>query len=220
MPGATAVDPAGKEARMPRTGTPRRPDRRARVRPVRGVRRSLLLLAALLLLGLPALAGCGDTVEGGHNEVHPEVETLYDEAIRTSLAEVPDSELVEIVLRHAEDGAPEWHSRVVTAGGTAYTLELAATTGDLLAPPEPAAEPASERTRVLLEKAKLLPEEAARKVTTPDFGKVTRVALGEREDRTVWVVEVTTIEEDHVRRSAVDAVTGETVQTGLLHRRG
>lgn len=188
------------------------PSRRAR-RP-----RPLLLLAALLMLGLPALAGCSDP-EGGRTEVHPEVETLYDEAIRTSLAEVPDSELVEIALRHAEGGAPVWHSRVVTAGGTAYTVELTATTGDLTAPPSPAGD-ASERTTVLLEKAKLLPEDAAREVTIPDFGKVTRIALGEREGRTVWVVEVTTIEEDHVRRSAVDAVTGETVQTKLLHRRG
>lgn len=192
-------------------GTPHRPSTRV----VRRRRAPLMLLAVLLCLGLPALAGCGDTVEAGRKEVHPEVEALYDEAIRSSLAEVPDSELTEIVLRHEEDGAAVWHTTVVTSGGTEHTVRIDATTGDLLAPPSPGS-PAPERAEGLLEKAVLLPEEAAREATVPDFGKVTRVALGATEGRTVWFVEVTTIDEDHIRRSAVDAVTGETVDSTPL----
>lgn len=193
------------------------------VRPQR-VRRRLLLPAALLCLALPALTGCGDTVEQGRREVHPEVEALYDEAIRSSLAEVPDAELAEIDLRHDPDGRPVWHTRVVTSDGTEHTVRIAATTGDVPRPPSPGS-PAPARTGELLEKAVLLPEEAARKVTVPDFGKVTGISLGETEGRTVWFVEVTTVDEDHVRRSAVDAVTGQTVDSTPLpshdpHREG
>lgn len=181
-------------------------------------RARLLVLALFLTLAAPVLAGCGGSgVEGGRREVHPEVEALYDEAIRTALAEVPDSELTGLVLRHDEGGAPVWHSTVVTPDGTEHTVRIAATTGDLMASPSPAG-PAPERAEVLLEKAKLLPEEAARKVTVPDYGKVTRIALGETEGRTVWFVEVTTLEEDHVRRTAVDAVTGGTVDSTPLPR--
>lgn len=197
-------------------GTPRPVRRPATRTETTGSRRRtpLLLLVVLLALGLPALSGCAGG-EGGRREVHPEVEALYDEGIRVALAEVPDSELTQIVLRHDEHGAPVWHSTVVTADGTEHIVRIAATTGDLVAPPFPG-EPAPEKAEVLLEKAKLLPEEAARKVTVPDYGKVTRIALGETEGRTVWFVEVTTLEEDHVRRTAVDAVTGETVDSTPL----
>jgi uncharacterized membrane protein YkoI len=181
--------------------------------PARG--RTPLLCALLLVLALPVTAGCNDPVDDGRKEVHPEVEFRYDEAIRTSLAEVPASELTRIVLRHAEDGAPVWHTTVVTSDGSEHTLRLTATAGDLLAPPSPG-EPAPEPAGVLLEKAELLPEEAVRKVTKPDFGKVVAESLGVREGRTVWFVEVATVEEDHVRRTAVDAVTGRVVDSTVL----
>lgn len=172
------------------------------------------LLASIALLGLTT--GCSGDVEGGRAEVHPEVETLYDQAARSSVAEVPGSELVEIVLRHT-GGKPVWRSTVVTSDGTAHTVTVAATTGDILKKSLPGTvEPASERTMMLLGRTALLPEEAAREVTTPDFGKVTRVSLGKAEGRPVWLVDVTTVEEVHVRRTAVDAVTGETVESTPL----
>lgn len=172
--------------------------------------RTLALLVALLgVVGL--CAGCSEGgEEGGRTEVHPEVETLYDEAIRLSLEEVPDSSLMRVALRHAGGGQPLWRVEVVNPDGTVHVVTLKATTGDLVRKSLPdAVEPASEATMALLEEAVLLPEEAVQGVTTPDFGKVTLVEIGEHEGRPVWFVEVTSVEEDQVRRSAVDAVTGE-----------
>lgn len=178
---------------------------------------SRLLWTPALLLCLVALgAGCSKGGATSPDEVHPEVETLYDQATSLSLDEVPDGELQRIALRHTEAGAPVWRSRVVTPEGSAHRVTLTATTGDLAKPVSDTAPPASEKTLRLLEKARLIPEEAALKVTKPDFGKVTLVEIGEYQRRPVWFVEVTTIEEAHVRRFAVDAVTGEPLDSSPL----
>jgi uncharacterized membrane protein YkoI len=176
------------------------------------------LALLLALVGVLALAtGCSEGGAEGRTEVHPGVETLYDEAIRLSLEEVPDSELLEVALRHREGGQPVWRSRVVNPDGTAHVATLTATTGDLVRKSVPGTvEPASGETMTLLEETVLVPEEAARKVTKPDFGKVTLVELGERGGGPVWFVEVTTVEEDHVRRTTVDAVSGEILDSTPL----
>jgi uncharacterized membrane protein YkoI len=194
----------------PGSGRPARPG------PWRGTRRAVALLLALVgVLGFAS--GCAEGGEEGRTEVHPEVEALYDQAIRLSLEQVPDSELLQVVLRHREGGQPVWRSRVVNPDGTAHLVTLTATTGDLVRKSVPGAvEPASEETMTLLEEAVLVPEEAARKVTKPDFGKVTLVELGERGGGPVWFVEVTTVEEDHVRRTTVDAVSGEILDSTPL----
>ncbi|MCF6525639.1 PepSY domain-containing protein [Streptomyces sp. JJ36] len=79
-------------------------------------------------------------------------------------------------------------------------------------PPAPEGE-ASERTLTLLEEAKLLPEEAVRQVTKPEFGKVARIDLRRGEaGRVVWTVKVAAIRPENFHRYDVDAVTGEVLR--------
>jgi len=180
-------------------------------RPSRPVHLGRALVALVALLGLATVAtGCSEGGAEGPTEVHPEVETPYDEAVRLSLEAVPDSDLVRVALDHTDGRQPVWRAKVANPDGTAHVVALKATTGDLVRKSVPGAvPPVSEGTLTRLEEAQLVPEEAARQVTKPDFGKVTLIEIGAHEGRPVWFVEVTSVEEDQVRRSAVDAVTGE-----------
>jgi uncharacterized membrane protein YkoI len=163
------------------------------------------------------LAGCGGDGDDRRREVIPAAEIEYSQAIRTSVAEVPRSELVAAELRHTGVTTPVWQSRVATEDGTQHVVRLDASTGDVL---ETKVAPAQSRSdkgkvRALLRRATILPEEAARKVTKPDFGKVSAVELSERNGEVIWSVDVVTIEEGNVSVYDIDATTGKVLKRSV-----
>ncbi|MFF6998899.1 hypothetical protein ACFY93_28650 [Streptomyces sp. NPDC008313] len=143
------------------------------------------------------LAGCAANPEREQPaEVYPQVEFRYDQAIRRSLAEVPGSRLLDTVLRDPRSAEPVWRSEVATPDGTVHAVRVDASGGRLKDTQVPPGQDGARRADVTarLAGAKILPEDAAREVTRPEYGKVTDVAL--REDRaaggrTFWYVTVT-----------------------------
>ncbi|OEU94805.1 PepSY domain-containing protein [Streptomyces oceani] len=174
----------------------------------RTVRRRRLLRAGLvgvLSVSILTLSGCRDETEE-HEEVLPMVEVPYSTAIRQSLAEVPNSHLVSLGLGEDQDGEPVWHAEVLAEDGTRHLVRVDASRVRVHGTETLERDGAGASPR---ERAKILPEEAAREVTEPDFGKVTAIELRRRDHRVVWTVDVTTIKDDHVRAYDVDARTGK-----------
>jgi uncharacterized membrane protein YkoI len=165
--------------------------------------------AAAALVGV--LAGCSGEAGDTRREVIPAAEVEYSQAIRTSVAEVPRSELIAAELQTPDKETPVWRSRVATDDGTVHVVRLDASTGRLLGTESARGQSSSDKARVrsLLERATIRPEEAVREVTEPDFGKVSAVELGERNGRVIWSVDVVTVEEDNVHVYTIDATNGK-----------
>jgi uncharacterized membrane protein YkoI len=180
--------------------------RRARV-PGRARPTLAALAGALLLVG--ALTGCkSQTFE--KREVLPMVEVSYDEAIRMSLDEVKDSSFVSIDLHRPRSVHPEWHTVVVDEKDTSSLVRVSASTEKLLSSGTlPADEAPDKKVLDLTDRMQILPEEAAKKVVKPDFGKVTSIHPDTAEERPVWTVVVATIQQNHRFAYDVDGVTGE-----------
>jgi uncharacterized membrane protein YkoI len=175
----------------------------------RARRPGLTAAAAAALVGF--LAGCGGEAGDTRREVIPAAEVEYSQAIRTSVAEVPRSELIAAELQMPDKETPVWRSRVATDDGTVHVVRLDASTGRLLGTESARGQSSSDKARVrsLLERATIRPEEAVREVTEPDFGKVSAVELGERNSRVIWSVDVVTVEEDNVHVYTIDATNGK-----------
>ncbi|MFD4262394.1 PepSY domain-containing protein [Streptomyces sp. NPDC058534] len=162
---------------------------------------------------LLALAGCDSEQQEAH-EVLPMLEVPADEAIRLSLEEVPGSDLAALHLRQSEGDEPVWDSNVVAQDGTRHLVRVDGSRPKVLSAKEVPDEDAGQRK--LIEQAKILPEQAVREVTKPEFGKVTSIEIDTKEGRVVWNVDVTTIERDNVHTYDVDAKTGEVLDRGEL----
>lgn len=176
---------------------------------VRGRARPTLAALSGVLLLVGALAGCkSQTFE--KREVLPMVEVSYDEAIRMSLDEVKDTSFVSIDLHRPRSVHPEWHTVVVDEKDVSSLVRVSASSEKLLSSGSlPADEAPDKKVLDLVDRMEILPEEAARKVIKPDFGKVTSIHPDTAEERPVWTVVVATIQQNHRFAYDVDGVTGE-----------
>jgi uncharacterized membrane protein YkoI len=188
--------------------------RRTHSRERPGRRRASILRSVAALGAAILLTSCGNEKLDQQAEVLPAVEIEHDQAIRQALAEVPADRLVALELRGLEGGDPVWRSEVATRDGTVHLVRTDASTGRLLSTEIPPAQDSDSKSKTLdlLKEVEILPEEAAREVTKPDFGKVTAIHLEEKENEKaniVWSINVATIEKSNVHVYDVDAVTGE-----------
>lgn len=180
--------------------------------PVQG---PIRLFVGFLVCCLATLVGCDDTVETGRHEVHPMVETTYEQAIRKSLAEVPGGRLLALELQKESSDSPAWHSDIVNPDGERQGVTLAASGAE---PPGEKPVPHPERSvgrsqMELLERAVVLPEDAVRKVAKPDFDKVESIGLVEQKTgEPAWSIGVVSGEESDAARYEVDAVNGEVLR--------
>jgi hypothetical protein len=165
------------------------------------------LAGAFLLTG--GLTGC-ESQEFEQKEVLPMVEVTYDEAIRMSLEEVEGSGFVSITLHRPRSVHPEWDTVVVDEKNTSSLVRVSATSERLLSSRTlpPGETPPPERVSAA-RRMTVLPEKAVKKITKPEFGKVTSVRPGVAENRPVWTVVVATIQGAHRFAYDVDGVTGE-----------
>ncbi|MFC7882029.1 PepSY domain-containing protein [Streptomyces sp. NPDC057376] len=155
-------------------------------------------------------AACEGPPPSPRPEVLPQVEAPYDRAVREALDEVSGSQLLSVALRGATEPEPVWYTRVAGRDGTVHVVRVGAVHGRLLGAAVPGGQTAADKERVaaLADSAEVLPEEAVEQVKSPDFGKVSGVRLEQdRQARTVWSVEVTTVRRDHTQTYLVDAVT-------------
>ncbi|MCH6160389.1 PepSY domain-containing protein [Streptomyces marispadix] len=155
------------------------------------------------------------------------MQTTHEEAVRAALGAVPSGRLAKLELAESEgagserngserdgrgqQGRPEWHSEIVSSDGARTSVTQSAT-GAEPATAEPAVRPdgtAGPRLRALLRKAVVTPEDAVRKVATPDYDKVDAVELAESDGRPVWRIRLVAVEPGNAHVYEIDAATGD-----------
>jgi uncharacterized membrane protein YkoI len=182
------------------------------LRPARAPRRASSLLAVTLLLAAGVLTGC-ENPDFEPREVLPMVEVTYDEAIQMSEKEVKDSDFVSIDLHESRTTHPEWHTVVVDPKDTSSLVRVSASSEEVLSSRVlPPAEAPDKKQLDLVDSMKIIPEVAVKKVTKPDFGKVTAIHPDEYKGEPVWTIVVATLEGDHRYAYEVDGVTGEVLE--------
>ncbi|MFG3660093.1 PepSY domain-containing protein [Streptomyces sp. NPDC047706] len=181
--------------------------RRPRRQGVLTTLRALAAATALLLL-----VGCGrDNPLNETVEPFEMVEVDYERAIRLSLAEVSGGELVSLRLQEPESTSFAWESEIATEDGSIQVVRLDATRGSVL---ESTAAPGREDSQgqavvKLLDRATVLPGEAAREAMGTTDGRVTSISLEERGGEPVWIVDVLDTGASPAVSHVVDARTGE-----------
>ncbi|WP_175412491.1 PepSY domain-containing protein [Streptomyces sp. TRM64462] len=186
--------------------------------PGRGRRPLPAVFAAVLMLLVVVLAGCGkdDSVNEPH-EAFANVEVDYARAIRASTAEVTGSELVSLELTRPESADPVWVSRVATQQGEVHTVRVDAVLGDVLGTSTAGTGTdgltAAELT-ARLDEATVLPDEAAREARGSTDGPVTAIRLDQQGDTVVWAVDVAGLQGEETKTHVVDARTGEVLRRG------
>jgi uncharacterized membrane protein YkoI len=166
----------------------------------------------MLLLPLGVLTGCEDP-DFEHREVLPMVEVTYDEAVQMSEKQVKDSDFVSVDLHRPHSSHPEWHTVVVDPEDTSSLVRVSASSEQVLSSRTLPADEAPDKERLdLVDAMTIVPEEAVKKVTKPEYGKVTGIHPDEFEGRPVWTVVVATVDGDHRYAYDVDGATGEVLE--------
>ncbi|UQA97383.1 PepSY domain-containing protein [Streptomyces halobius] len=134
----------------------------------------------------------------------------YDKAAEAAVGKVSGSKLVDIELKYARDGGPEWATEVATTDGTAHTGRVDAVSGKVVESQLATHQGVDDERELadVLAKAKVSWKDAVGKALAKRKGTVTSVELGTENGTPTWIVDVVTTKDWLKTTFDVDAMNG------------